>query len=63
MVMWKCIQTGVRERFREFTEGNVIRTTQISGEEKHKDGFRYHLADNSQYSKARYTGKLELMLP
>lgn len=57
------IHTRVRERFRELTKGNVIRPTQITGEEKQKGGFRYHLADSTQYSKAHYTGKLELMLP
>lgn len=47
-----------RERYREFTEGNVIRATQIMGEEKQRGGFRYHLADSTQCnSKAPYTGK------
>lgn len=57
------IHTKVRERFRQLSKGNVIRVTQITGEEKHRDGFRYDLADSSKYRKAHYTGKLELMLP
>ena len=61
--MEEGICTTVRERYGGLTKGNVIRTTQITGEEKYRDGIRYHLTDSLQYSKAHCTGKFELMLP
>lgn len=61
--MEEGIYKRVRERYRGLTKGNVIRATQITGEEKYRDGIRCHLTDSFQYSKAHCTGKLELMLP
>lgn len=55
--------TRVRERYGGLAKGNVIRATQITGEEKYRHGIRYHLTDSFPYSKAHCTGKFELMLP
>lgn len=47
------MHTRGTERRKELSKGNVIRATQIRGEEMHRGGFRHHLADSTQYSKGK----------